>query len=124
MLTKATQSLFWPRLRQDIINTRAHCQDCMYMSPSNPAPPPQAPTEPDFPFSPLRMDFFQVEATYLAIAERYTNWLSVFRLAKDHSAHIIEVLCQYFARWRAAKEITSNGASVLCSEAMDAFIRR
>ena len=65
MLTKATQSLFWPGLRQDIINIKAQCQDCMYMLPSNPAPPPQAPMEPDFPFSHLCMDLFQVEATYL-----------------------------------------------------------
>ena len=44
------------------------------------------------------MDFFQVEATYLAIVDRYTNWLSVFRLAKDDSANFIEVLRRYFAR--------------------------
>ena len=92
MLTKATQSLFWPGLRQDIINIKAQCQDCMYMLPSNPAPPSQAPMEPDFPFSHLCMYFFQVEATCLAVADCYTNWLSVFRLAKDDSAHVIEVL--------------------------------
>ena len=42
MLTKATQSLLWPGLRQDIIDIRTHCKDCMYMSPSNPAPPPRS----------------------------------------------------------------------------------
>ena len=122
MRTKAT--LFWPKLRQDVIDIRAHCQDCMYMSPSNPAPPPTAPADPDFPFSHLCMDFFQVEATYLATADHHTNWLSVFRLAKDDSAHIIAVLRQYFIRWGAAKEITSDGASVFCSEAMESFLRR
>ena len=70
MLTKATKSLFWPKLRQDVIDIRAHCKECMYMLPSNPAPPPTAPENPDFPFSHLCMDFFQVEATYFAIADR------------------------------------------------------
>ena len=51
----------------------------------------------------LCMDFFQVEATYLAIADRYTNWLSIFRLPKDDSANIITVLRHYFTRWGAAK---------------------
>ena len=45
------------------------------------------------------MDFFQVEATYLAIADRYSNWLSIFRLPKDDSANIITTLHQYFTRW-------------------------
>ena len=48
------------------------------------------------------MDFFQVDATYLAMADRYSNWLSVFKLAKDDSHHIIETLRQYFARWGIA----------------------
>ena len=94
------------------------------MSPSNPAPPPTAPETPDFPFSHLCIDFFQVEATYPAIADRYSNWLSIFRLPKDHSANIITTLRQYFSRWGAATEITSDGAPVFCSEAMETFLRR
>ena len=70
------------------------------------------------------MDFFQVEATYLAISDRYTNWLSVFRLPKDDSANVIAVLRRYFARWGIAQEITSDGASMLCSAAMKDFLNR
>lgn len=70
------------------------------------------------------MDFFQVDATYLAIADRYSNWLSVFKLAKDDSYHIIEVLRQYFARWGIAKEITSDGAAVFTSAAIQDFFER
>ena len=96
--------------------------DCM--SPSNPALPPTAPEDPGFPFSYLCMGVFQVEANYLAIADRYTNWLSVFRLDKNDSDNIITVLRRYFARWVAAKEITSDGASAFCSEAMETFLCR
>ena len=70
------------------------------------------------------MVFFQVEANYLAIAVRNTDWLSVFCLDKDDSAKTITVLHQYFIRWDAAKEITSDGASAFCSEAMETFLRR
>ena len=48
----------------------------------------------------------------------------MFRLDKDDLANIITVLCQYFAKWGAAKEITSDGASAFCSEAMETFLRR
>ena len=94
------------------------------MAPSNPAPPPEQPVQPDFPFSHICMDFFQADHTYLAMADRYSNWLSIFRLAKDDSAHIINVLRQYFARWGVAKEITSDGAPVFTSSAMEDFLSR
>ena len=83
MLKRASQGLFWPHLRQNLITLRSSCQDCTFMAPSNPAPPPEEPVQPDFPFSHILMDFFQVDPTYLAMADRYSNWLSVFRLAKD-----------------------------------------
>ena len=124
MLARAKQSLFWPSLHKEIMNLRAHCKECTYIAPSNPALPPEAPVQPDFPFSHICMDFFQVEATYLAIVDRYTNWLSVFRLPKDDSANVIAVLRRYFARWGVAKEVTSDGASVLCSASMENFLKR
>ena len=124
MLAKAAQSLFWPSLKQDLIDLRAHCRDCTYAAPSNPAEPPQPPVQPDFPFSHICMDFFQVDATYLAMADRYSNWLSIFKLAKDDSYHIIEVLRQYFTRWGIAKEVTSDGAAVFTSAAIQDFFAR
>ena len=124
MLHRASQSLFWPALKQDLVTMRSSCQDCIYMAPSNPAPPPEQPVQPDFPFSHICMDFFQVGHTYLAMADRYSNWLSVFRLQKDDTANVISVLRQYFSRWGVAKEITSDGAPVFTSAEMAAFLDR
>ena len=69
------------------------------------------------------MGFFQVEANHLAIADRYTNWLSVFRLDRNDSATIIKIIRWYFDRWGAAKEITSDGAKAFCSEAIKTSLR-
>ena len=69
-------------------------------------------------------DFFQVDATYLAMAARYSNWLSVFQLKKDDSANVIQVFRQYFSRWGVAKNVTSDGASVFTSHAMNDFFER
>ena len=38
------------------------------------------------------MGYFQVEANYLAIADRYTNWLSVFHLNEHLNGHLNEHL--------------------------------
>ena len=69
------------------------------------------------------MGSFQIEANYLAIADRHTNWLSVFRLDRNDSATIIKILCCYFDRWGTAKEIMSDGAKAFCSEATETFLR-
>jgi hypothetical protein len=80
--------------------------------------------QPSFPFSHIVADFFDLDGTYLAMADRYSNWLSVFRLKKDDSANIITTLRQYFARWGVPENFTSDGASVFTSVAVRDFFDR
>ena len=96
MLGRAWESVFWPGLTQDVTAHRANCESCIRRAPSNPAGPSADLVQPDFPFSHLVADFFKVDTPYLAMADRYSNWLSVFKLPKDDSANLIKV--QYFAQ--------------------------
>lgn len=124
MLARAGQSVFWPGLQADVTAHRATCRGCTVRAPSNPGPPPSDPVQPDFPFSHVVADFFEVDATYLAMADRYSNWLSVFKLQKDDSKHVVEALRQYFSRWGVAKNLTSDGASVFTSNLVRDFLDR
>ena len=125
MSSRATYSLFWPNMRQDILSTRASCVPCTKSAPSNPHMPPEQPVQPDFPFSHCCMDFYTLNGrNYLAIVDRYTGWLSILRLAKDDSPHVIGALREYFARWGVAKHLTSDGASVFTSAACKDFFTR
>ena len=127
MSSRATYSLFWPNMRQDILSTRASCVPCTKSAPSNPHMPPEQPVQPDFPFSHCCMDFYTLNGrNYLAIVDRYTGWLSILRLAKDNSLHVIGALREYFARWGVAmaKHLTSDGASVFTSAACKDFFPR
>ena len=124
MLGRAAQTVFWPGLKADITAHRESCRGCVERAPSNPAPPPSEPVQPDFPFSHIVADFFTVDATYLALADRYSNWLSIFKLKKDDSEHVIEALRRYFSRWGVAVNITTDGASVFTSAAMKVFLSR
>ena len=93
MLSRASQSVFWPNMSQEITATRAHCSPCTRSAPSNPSMPPSPPVQPDFPFSHCCMDFFEVKGqTYLALVDRYTGWLSILCLAKDTSDNVIAAL--------------------------------
>ena len=124
MLSRGAQSVFWPGLKRDITAHRELCKGCVVRAPSNPAQPPTEPTQPFFPFSHVVGDFFTLDATYLALADRYSNWLSIFKLKKDDSAHVMEALRQYFTRWGVPVNFTSDGASVFTSTAMGDFLDR
>jgi hypothetical protein len=124
MLSRAAQSVWWPGLKAAITAQRGQCSGCVHRAPSNPAPPPADPVQPEFPFSHIVADFFQVDGTYLAMADRYSGWLSIYKLKKDDGPHIIDTFRKYFSRWGVAKDLTTDGASVFTSGAMKDFYDR
>jgi hypothetical protein len=125
MLDRARTAVFWPGITAEVAAHQASCRGCMLRAPSNPGPPPDDPVQPEFPFSHVVADFFTLpDGTYIAMADRYSNWLSVFKLKKDDSASIIEVMRRYFARWGVPKNFTSDGASVFTSQMMKGFFDR
>ena len=67
------------------------------------------------------MDLFQVDQSYLTIVDRHSNWLSIFRLAKDDSTQIKNVLKEYFVKWGVAKEFISTRVKILTSPTMANF---
>ena len=79
-------------MKADLIRTHEAGGSCTFRTPSQPASPPTAPTLPDFPFSHIIANFFHANTTYLAMADRYSNWLSVYRLEKDDSGHINKII--------------------------------
>jgi hypothetical protein len=125
MMARASQTVFWPNITQDITATRLQCRECTIAAPSNPAPHPEEPVHPDYPFQSICMDFFTFEGhNYLAIVDRYSNWLSMFQLNKDDSAHVIACLRSYFVNWSVPSDITSDGASVFVSTECKDFYRK
>ena len=124
MQARTTQAMFWPGMSQDIAERRAGCRECTYRAPSQPAQQPQAPTVPDHPFSHVCMDFFHLDGYYLAVCDRFSNWLSVFKFRKDDTKAVISMLRQYFARYGIAKEISTDGQRTLCSAEMEDFLAR
>ena len=125
MFERASSSLFWPGFRADIINFRAACTTCTRYAPSNPALPPTEPEYPTYPFQSVCMDFFHIAPhNYLAVVDRYSNWLSIFKLAKDTSADVKQVLREYFSRFGIPVTVTSDGASIFTSKLLEDFFER
>ena len=60
----------------------------------------------------------------MAFCDRYSNWLSVFKLDRDDSANIIKVLRDYCCTFGIPAILSTDGASVFTSEQMKHFCRQ
>ena len=111
--------MFWPGLKDDIIQKRAMCQSCNYNAPSNPTQPPFPVNHPQFPFSDICADFFEFnQKSFLVVVDRYSNWISLFSLEGDNSANVIKVLRTYFMTWGVPITLSTDGAQVFTSKEM------
>ena len=87
--------------------------------------PPTEPEYPTYPFQSICIDFFHMSPhNYVALVDRYSNWLSIFQLAKDDSAELIKVLRGYLSIFGVPVTITTDGASVFTSKLMEDFCNR
>ena len=125
MYARATSCVYWPNMRDDIVKMRAGCAFCNTIAPSNPSPPPHPIINPAFPFSDICADFFEYSSkTYLAIVDRYSNWLSIFHLTNDTSANIIKIIRNYCICWGVPQSLSTDGASNFTSREIEMWLRR
>ena len=125
MCQRLSSSLYWPDYKQDLTNAKLSCTTCMTIAPSNPAMPPQPPVAPEYPFQSIVCDFFTLSGhTYAALADRYSNWLSILSLKRDTSEELINALRNYFSTFGIAEIFTSDGASIFTSSLFSDFCTR
>ena len=97
MFSRASSNLYWPSYREDINRFQTACRMCRRIDPSNPSQPPtDQPEIPSYPFESVVANFYSLEGrNYLAMADRYYNWLSIMKLAKDDASNLIQALRDY-----------------------------
>ena len=126
MFSRAAASLYWPNYREDINKYQSDCRTCRRISPSNPSlPPTTEPDLPSYPFESVVADFFSLQGkNYLAMADRYSNWLALLKLTTDSSTHLIQALREYSTYFGIPRKLSSDGASIFTSTETDTFCKR
>ncbi|XP_066985887.1 uncharacterized protein [Macrobrachium rosenbergii] len=81
---------------------------------------------PEYPFQQTVMDLFQLEGhTYMAYCDRLTGWLEIAHFPNGtSSAKVMKKLRNYFTRWGAPEQLSTDGGTNLVSEEMMVFYRR
>ena len=122
---RMSSSLYWPDYKDDLTRSKLACPTCRATAPSNPALPPSPPVAPLYPFQSMVCDFFTLEGrTFAAIADRYSNWLSILQLKRDTSQELISSLRSYFSTFGIPELFSSDGASIFISADFVSFCRR
>ena len=123
MVAKAESSIFWPGITSAIHTTRAKCEECCRMAPSQAALPPVPPTLADYPFQCLCADYGSFGGkNYLVIVDRYSNWPIVRRA--DHGAKgLIDSLRMVFATFGIPDEIATDGGPEFVSATTQRFLQ-
>ena len=61
MEARASQTMFWPGMTQNIVQTREECDTWPRIAPSQSAEPPTPVPVPDYPFQMVSSDYFMLE---------------------------------------------------------------
>ena len=112
MTARAEQTVFWPSITRDIVETRASCKECHRIAPSQPAAPPVSPPSPEYPFQMQVCDYFSLHGrNYLALADRYSGWLTTYRVGTGEydAKAFVKILRQHFVTFGVAVEQASDG---------------
>ena len=127
MTARAEQSVFWPSITRDIVESRASCRECHRIAPSQPAAPPVSPPSPEYPFQMQVCDYFSLHGrNYLALADRYSGWLTVYRVGSGEydAKALVKMLRQHFVTFGVAVELASDGGPQMMASEVEKFLNK
>ena len=108
---RARQTVFWPGINSDILNTVQSCEPCQVFLPSQQQEPLMSDDNPTRPFESVSADFFSVAGkSFLVIADRLSGWPVVIPCGRDTTTqHTIRMFCRYFREVGVPLRLRTDG---------------
>ena len=124
MLERAKHLVYWPGIVDDLEQTRKRCSICDRNAPSQAMMPPLPLESPEFPFQMIAMDYFEVKGkSWLAIADRFSGWLSLFYFPREASSQeLINILKNYFCTYGIPEQVASDDGPQFRSNQFKQFL--
>ncbi len=106
---RARESIFWPKINQEIEKMVANCDQCQRYQRSNQNEPLKDRTIPQRPWQTIAMDFFFChQNTYLLICDYFSKFIEVVQTPSTNAQTVIRCLQPIFARFGYPDEIISD----------------
>ena len=119
---RAGDSVFWPRIWEDLERVRQACSTCHEIAPSQANLPPVEPVMPDYPFQHVCVDYMSLGGkNYGVFVDRYTGWPGVYHgsAAQD----VVTFLTRLCEDYGCPETLTSDGASNLTARAVESMLK-
>ena len=126
MRSRANETVYWPGMDACIRNHRDTCGTCSRIAPSQPREPLVLSETPEWPFQKIVMDLFVVEHhTYLAIADRFSGWLTLYHLppGKATATNLVDICRNMFQTYGIPEEISRDGGPPMQSQKFIEFLK-
>ena len=125
MTARASSSVFWPGIHDDISSIRERCMSCNSMAPSQPSAPATPLEYPDYRFQCICADQFQYKGNhYLALVDRYSNWPNAIKLREGGTAdELIEAIKAHCEIFGIPEELSSDGGSQFVASKTTEFFK-
>ena len=127
MNNRVEQSVFWPGITVDIVNSRHTCGTCTRKAPSQPAGKPVPPPVAEYPFQLVVGDYFSIQGyNYLVLGDRFSGWISLYSTGKGEfdGKKLEEILRDYFTTFNIPEEFSSDGGPQMMSGVVQDCLRR
>ena len=125
MKARAEDTVFWPGISGAIVDKRNRCRTCDTIAPSQAAEPPITAPPPSYPFEQVVVDYFALDGhTYLAMADRYSGWLSIsYNKGLANCKELISDMRTWFMTFGAPAQLASDGGPSLTAHQLKLFLR-
>jgi hypothetical protein len=101
MMARGSASVWWPRMKEDVVRVQSLCSECHANALSQPKEPPVDPPTQTYLFQLVCAEFFSLKGRqYLVLVDRYSDWSSMHLLRMEASAKevvgVLQAHCETF----------------------------
>ena len=122
---RARETVYWPGIKSDIINTVASCSMCAERLPSQRKEPLKTDPRPERAFEQTASDLFHWAGnTYIVYVDRYSGWPCVHMwTATPTSRKVINQIKRWFVDWGVPLGVRSDGGPQYDSSEYREFLK-
>ncbi|XP_028416269.1 uncharacterized protein K02A2.6-like [Dendronephthya gigantea] len=119
---RVRQTVFWPRINNDIEDLVSKCSYCQELRNANPKEPMKPHVVPQYPWQVVGTDIFHwQDKDYLLVVDYYSRYWEVVKLTNMKAEYVITELRKIFSRHGIPEEIMSDNGPQYASREFQEF---
>ena len=123
MRARASGSVYWPGINQDIRQTRDNCKECDFITPSQAREPLNMIPASNYPFQHICADEFEIRGThYIVVVDRFSGWILLYHIKTTlTSQQLIKIFRSIFTSYGVSERLYTDGGFPFQSRKIKSF---